>query len=234
MMTAFPNVVSPSVQKTLPYKGNMDFTAVAHVVTVVNPLMVSPKLPVSNLQELIALLKANPGKYSYGSAGVGSPIHLFAEMFNASAGTKSLHVPYKTFQAALIDIASGQIDYGFMTFGAMQQVAIGKMKVMGTPSSQRDPGYPSVLTLDEQGLKGFDTVINYAIVAPKDTPSAIVEKLNTAINAATASEAFAGKVKAVGGVNVLKPMSPAQVTNLLAKEEERWLKLVKEQNIALE
>jgi tripartite-type tricarboxylate transporter receptor subunit TctC len=234
MITAFPNIVSESIQKKLPYKGNLDFAVVAHVVTVANPLMVSPLLPVTNFQEFIALLKANPGKYSYGSAGVGSPIHLFAEMFNAMAGTKSVHVPYKSFQTALIDIGSGQVDYGFMTFSAMQQVALGKMKVLGTPGLQRDPAYPTVATLDEQGLKGFHSVINYAIVAPRGTPRAIVNRLNAAIDTAIASEVFAGKVRAVGGVSVLKPMTPDQVTALLAREEERWQKFVKDQNIALE
>jgi tripartite-type tricarboxylate transporter receptor subunit TctC len=234
MITAFPNIVSESVQKKLPYKGNLDFAVIAHVVTVANPLMVSPLLPVNNFQEFIALLKANPGKYSYGSAGVGSPIHLFAEMFNAAAGTRSLHVPYKSFQTALIDIGSGQVDYGFMTFSAMQQVALGKMKVLGTPGPQRDPAYPTVATLDEQGLKGFNSVINYAMVAPRDTPRAIVDRLNAAINTALASEAFASKVKAVGGVTVLKAMTPAEVTALLAREEARWQKLVKDQNITLD
>ncbi|MES2511098.1 MAG: tripartite tricarboxylate transporter substrate-binding protein [Pseudomonadota bacterium] len=234
MISAFPNVVSSAIQKTLPYKSNLDFAPVAHVVTVANPLMVSTQLPVSTLQEFIALLKANPGRYSYGSSGVGSPIHLFAEMFNATAGTKSLHVPYKSFQTALIDIGSGQIDYGFMTFSAMQQVATGKMKVLGTPGAQRDPAYPAVATLDEQGLKGFNAVINYAMVAPRNTPPAIIARLNAAINAATSSEAFVNKVKAVGGVNILKPMTPAQVSALLAREEERWQKLVRDQGIVVE
>ena len=234
MITAFPNVVSDGVQKKLPYKSNLDFAAIAHVVTVANPLMVSMQLPVSNLQEFIALLKANPGRYSYGSSGVGSPIHLFGEMFNATIGAKSLHVPYKSFQNALIDIGSGQVDYGFMTFSAMQQVSTGKMKVLGTPSMQRDPGYPTVATLDEQGVKGFNAVINYAMVAPRNTPRAIVARLNAAINAATSSDVFASKVKAVGGVSVLKPMTPAQVATLLASEEDRWQKLVKDQHITIE
>jgi len=234
MITALPNIVPASIQKKLPYKGNTDFAAVAHVVTVANPLVVSSKLPVHSVPEFIALLKAHPGKYSYGSSGVGSPIHLFAEMFNAAAGTRSLHVPYKSFQGALMDIGNGQIDYGFMTFSAMQQVAQGRMKMLGHPGVRRDPAYPDVPTLAEQGLKGFDAGINYAIVAPRGTPDQVVARLNAAINAATATEAFADKVRAIGGVSVLKPMTPAQVATLMANEDARWFKLVQEQNISVE
>ncbi|MBI2728200.1 MAG: tripartite tricarboxylate transporter substrate binding protein [Polaromonas sp.] len=234
MVAAFPNIVPQSIQKTLPYKGNLDFAPVAHVATVANPLVVSMNVPANNLHDFIALLKANPGRYSYGSAGVGSPIHLFGEVFNVAAGTKSVHIPYKSFQTALIDIGSGQLDYGFMTFAAMQQVALGKMKVLGTPGAQRDPGYPQVPTLDEQGMKGFTAVINYVIMAPKATPPAIVEKLNAAINAATSSEAYASKVRAAGGVTVQKPMTSAQLAAMLSREEDRWQKVVKDQNITVE
>ena len=108
------------------------------------------------------------------------------------------------------------------------------MKSFGTPGPQRDPGYPDVPTLDEQGLKGFDATINYLIVAPKGMPKPIVDRLNAAINAATSSEAFATKLKAVGGVRVLKNMSPAQTATWLAQDDERYYKLVKDQNIALE
>ena len=226
MISAMPTVVAPSIQKGLPYTGTTDFAAVAHLVTLVNPLLISPTLPVSNLQEFIALLKANPGKYTFGSAGIGSPIHMFAEFFNKEAGTKSIHVPYKTFQTALTDIMTGQIDYGFLNFGSMQFVATGKMKVLGTPGPQRDPGYPAVPTIDEGGLKGFDAVQNYLMVAPKGTPPAIIERLNAAINSITSTDAFANKLKPVGGASVRKPMTPAQVTALLTREDARWSKLV--------
>jgi tripartite-type tricarboxylate transporter receptor subunit TctC len=234
MITAMPNVIAPSIQKSLPYAGNTDFAAVAHVVAVTNLLVTSPGLPVSNLREFIALLKANPGKHSYGSAGIGSPIHLFAELFNREAGARSLHVPYKSFQTALADIMTGQVDYGFMTLGAMQFVSAGKLKALGTPSQQRDPVYGQVPTLDEQGMKGFEAAIHYLLVAPRGTPAAIVERLNAAVGAVTGTEAFAAKVRPVGGVSVLKPMTPAQTTAFFAHEDERWKKLVEDQNIALE
>lgn len=235
MITAMPTVTTPSIQKTLPYTGNTDFTAIAHVSYTAPLLVVSSKLPVSNVNEFIALLKANPGKYSFMSAGIGSPIHLYAEMFNKEAGVKAVHIPYKSFQVGLTDIMAGQVDYGFHTLGSMQHVATGKLKAMGLSSLKRDPGYPDVPTLDEQGLKGFQTLVHYFIVGPKGMPPEIVARLNTAINSVVSSDAYLAKIKPIGGVSPISPpLTAAQTAALNASEDDRWLKLVKEQNIALE
>ena len=234
LMLALPNIPAPSVQKGLPYSGNTDFAAVANVLSVASMVGAGPSLPVSNLKEFIALLKANPGKYTYGSAGVGTPIHLLAEMFNREAGTKTIHVPYKGYVPALTDIIEGRVDYGFMPISAMQFAAGGKLKAIGISASQRDPDHPNLPTLDEQGLKGFDATIDYLVVTTKGTPPPIVERLNGAINAVVVTEAFAAKVRPVGGITISKPMTPAQTAAFIARQDERWLKLVKEANVQLE
>lgn len=236
MLTAMPNMTTPSIQKGLPYKGSTDFTTIAHLCSLGVVLGVSPKLPVSNLAEFIALLKANPGKYSYMSGGVGTPTHLFAEMSNQEAGTKSVHIPYKSGTAGMMDILSGEVDYGYVTFGAATRfIAAGKMKSMGTPSLTRDPAYPNIPTFDEQGLKRFEMRLNYLIVGPNGMPLEIVARLNKAINAAINSDAFASQIKSIGGVGVFKPnLTPTQASALMIREDERWAKLVKDQNIALE
>lgn len=234
MTTVTPNVVAPSIMKGQPYSGIGDFAAVAPLAGVVGLLTVSPKVPANNLKEFIALLKANPGKYSFGSSGVGSALHLFSEMFLRDTGTQALHVPYKTFQNIITDITTGQVDFGFMTFSTMQFVQAGKMKAFGTPGLQRDPAHPDMPTLDEQGVKGFDATINYGIVAPKGTPAAVLERLNAAIAQATAAESFLAKTRPLGGVRSIRRMTPAETQEWLVRDEERYARLVRDQNIALE
>src|SRR5262245_17738253 len=202
LMLALPSVVPPSAQKGLPFSGNTDFAAVANVVSIAALLGVGPGMKSANLKEFIALLKANPGKYTWGSAGIGSPIHLFGELFNQEAGTKSVHVPYKGYVPALTDIMEGRVDFAFMAMSAMQYVPSGKLKPLVISSAQRVADYPDLPTLDEQGLKGFDGSILYLVVTTKGTPQAIVERLNGAINAVIVTEAFAARVKPIGGVTI--------------------------------
>ena len=234
LMLALPNVLPPSVQKGLPFSGNGDFAAVANVLSIASLLGAGPSMSASNLKDFIAILKANPGKHTWGSAGIGSPIHLFGELFNQQAGTKSVHVPYKGYVPALTDIMEGRVDFAFMAMSAMQYVPTGKLKPLGISTAQRVSDYPNLPTLDEQGLKGFDVSVIYLVVTTKGTPQPIVERLNAAINAAIVTDAFAARVKPIGGVTVFKPMTPAQTAAFIAREDERWLKLIKDANIQLE
>jgi tripartite-type tricarboxylate transporter receptor subunit TctC len=234
LMLALPNVMPPSIQKGLPFSGNTDFAAVANVLSIAALLGAGPSMPASNLKDFIALLKASPGKYTWGSAGIGSPIHLFGELFNQQAGTKTVHVPYKGYVPALTDIMEGRVDFAFMAMSAMQYVPSGKLKPLGISSAQRVPDYPNLPTLDEQGIKGFDGSVIYLVVTTKGTPQPIVERLNGAINAAIVTEGFATRVKSIGGVTVSKPMTPAQTAAVIAGDEQRWLKLIKDANIQLE
>lgn len=234
LMLALPNVVPPSVQKGLPYSANTDFAAVANVLSIAALLGVGPSMNVSNLKDFVAALKANPGKHTWGSAGIGSPIHLFGELFNQEAGTKSVHVPYKGYVPALTDIMEGRVDFAFMAMSAMQYVPSGKLKPIGISSAQRVADYPNLPTLDEQGLKGFDSSIIYLVVTTKGTPQPIVERLNAAINAVIVTEAFATRVRPIGGVTISKPLTPAQTAAVIAREDQRWLRLIKDANIQLE
>jgi tripartite-type tricarboxylate transporter receptor subunit TctC len=234
MVSAMPNVIAPGVLKSQNFAGNADFTAIASILSISPVLAVSPSLPVSNLREFIALLKANPGKYMFGSAGVGTPMHMYLEMFNRQAGTQSVHVPYKTLQQIIPDVSSGTVQYSFLPFSTVQLAQSGKMKLLGVAAAKRDPAHPDIPTLDEQGLKGFEGPIHYLVVAPKGTPAPIVDKLNAAINTVLARDTFAGRFKSYGGVSIAKPDTPAHAAQVLKREDERFTALVREGKIPLE
>lgn len=234
MVSAMPNVISPSILKTQNFSGNTDFAAISHVLWVSTVLAVAPTLPVNNLHEFIALLKANPGRYMFGSAGIGTPMHMYLEQFNREAGTSSVHVPYKTLQMIIPDVSNSVVHYSFLPFSVMQFAKEGKMKVLGTTAIRRDPGYAEVPTLDEQGLKGFEGLNHYLIIAPKGTPRPVVEKLNAAINTVLARDSFLAKFKAFGGITIPKPNTPEQAAQVLKREDDRFAALVREGKIPLE
>ena len=234
MISVVPTVIPPQLRKNLPFNRNADFETLGYIASLHNVLTVSPSVPANTLAEFIALLKANPGKYMYGSAGVGSAHHLALEAFNHAAGTSSVHVPYKAFQNIITDVAGGTLQYSFLPLSIHQLAATGKVKILGSNGLKRDPGYPDLKTLNEQGLANFEATVKYVVLTTKGTPAPVVSRLNEAINAAIATEAFANKLKAVGGVEIPKAMTPGQVRELLQTEDTRAMNIVRERNIALD
>jgi len=233
MVQVIPNLIPPSLLKTLPYSGNTGFAAVAPILSIPGVLVTSAKLPVADFKEFVALLKANPGRYSYGSPGVGSPIHAWCEMVNLEAGTKSLHVPFRSYPDMLAQLVSGDVDYAFMQFDSMQFATSGKVKVLGISTATRHPDFPAIPTLDEQGLKGFNVATSFAVVATKETPSEILQRLNAAIFTATAREPFQAKVRPIGA-QVASAATPAQTAEWIAREEEKYARLIREKRITFE
>lgn len=232
LVSAMPNAIPPNLIKGLSYAGNQDFTVIAHSLTFAGMLVVSPQLPVNNLKEFIDLLKASPEKYMYGSAGVGTPLHMFLEQFNRDAGTKSTHVPYKVFTGIIPDVSSNVIHYGFLPVSTYGLVKEGKLKALGVVGAKRDAQLPDIPTLDEQGLKGFDASIQYFIIGPKGMPTDVVNRLNAAINVIQAKPEYQAKYKALGGATVPQNVTAVQASNLLKREDERYSALIKEGRIA--
>lgn len=234
LVSAMPNAIPPNLVKGLNYAGNQDFTVVSHSLSVAGMLTVSPQLPANNMKEFVELLKANPNKYMYGSAGVGTPLHMFLEQFNRDAGTKSTHVPYKVFTGIIPDVSSNVIHYSFLPVGTYGLVKEGKLKSLGFVGPKRDPQLPDIPTLDEQGLKGFDASIQYFVIGPKGMPADVVAKLNAAINGIQAKPEYQAKYKALGGITVPQNVSAAQASALLKREDERYSALIKEGRIAFD
>jgi tripartite-type tricarboxylate transporter receptor subunit TctC len=229
-----PAVVPPSILSSLPYKGIRDFAPVSDIMTIGFILVTAPDVKARTLQDFIAMLKADPEKYSYGSSGISTPIHLMAEMFNKEIGVKTLHVPYKGGNQVQMDLMSDRLTYAFLPTGSMDYVRSGKLKTFGVASEKRDPDYPDLPTLDEGGMRNFKATVRFVLVAPKKTPAEVVDKLNAAANKVIGSEAFFNRVRPVGGVVLSKPATPAQVGARIAEEEGSWDALVKKADIQLE
>jgi tripartite-type tricarboxylate transporter receptor subunit TctC len=180
---AFPFGANPSIYKKLPYDTVKDFSPIIFAGQTPNLLVVRPDLPAQTVAQLIALIKANPGKYSYGSAGIGSSNHLSMEFFNSMAGIKSVHVPYKGSAPMVNDLLGGHIDMAFdNTPNVLPQVNSGKLRALGVSSPKRSSLAAEVPTVSEAGLPGYEVNVWFGIVAPAGVPPEIVEKLNRQIN----------------------------------------------------
>jgi tripartite-type tricarboxylate transporter receptor subunit TctC len=160
-------------------------------------IVVTPAVPATTLKELVAYAKTNPGKLSYGSAGMGSGAHFVGEYFKWLTGTYVVHIPYRSTSAALTDVAGGQVD---MTFDATAKplVDAGKVKALAIVGAQRDPRMPDVPTAEEAGVKGLDFNAWLGLLAPAATPPAVIERLNKAMNAALQDPAVRKRYQDMG------------------------------------
>jgi tripartite-type tricarboxylate transporter receptor subunit TctC len=233
MASVMPNVIPQSLQKNSGFIHNVDFEPIGYVGALDMMLAVPPNSPASNLNEFVAMVKASPGKYVFGSAGLGAPHHMMLEMLNRQAGLNAVNVPYASFQNIILDVSSGQLNYSFLPSSVMQFVAQGKMKVLATTAIKRDSAYPDIKTLEEQGIKGLSGLIKFFIVAPKGTPREILNKLNSAINFVIATDTYAKRVQPVGGVTIPPPMMVEEVTRQFVVEDKRFDQLVKDAGIKL-
>ncbi len=177
-----PISINPAVYKSLPYDPVKDFAPVTMTTAYPYILVVNADLPVKSLQELVALARSKPGAMNYGSTGVGAANHLVAELFNAKAGLKMTHVPYRGTALAVGDLLGGQLT---MVFGdpisVLSQMKAGKLRALAVTSLERSSVAPEVPTVAESGYPGFEALAWHGILAPAKTPPAIVQKLNAEI-----------------------------------------------------
>ncbi len=175
---------NPALVAKLPYDTVKDFAPVSLVALLPSFLVVHPSLPVRSVRELVALAKARPGQLSYASAGNGSLLHLTMERFKAIAGLKILHIPYKGAAPALSDVLGGQLAIMFIPGPpALQHIKSGRIHALGVTNNTRVPMLPDVPTIAESGFPGFELYDWEGIIAPANTPAAIIARLNTEINA---------------------------------------------------
>jgi tripartite-type tricarboxylate transporter receptor subunit TctC len=210
----------------LGYDTVRDFAPVALVASSSLTLAAHPSLPAKNLRELIALAKASPGKFNFGSSGSGTPLHLGGELLNSRAGIKLVHVPYKGAAPALNDVLGGQIELAMVgTPSVLQHIKSGKLNAIGVTSLKRSANAPDVPTLAET-LSGFEVELVYGIVAPAGTPREVVARLNTELvkllEAADTRERLAAQ-----GFEV-RTSSADQLGAYIRAEIARWAPIVKE------
>lgn len=226
-------VVLPVTKQKLSYSVSKDFVPVGVVAKSPNLLLVSPRLPVSSLQELVAYAKQNPGKLNFASSGNGTITHLIGEMFKVQSGIDVVHVPYRTGVQAFTELTEGQIHFAFDTIvWSLPHVQGGTLKGFGITSAQRSEVAPEIPTVAEQGLSGFEGVTWYAIMAPAATPEPVMTKLRSALSAALNDPSTKEKVKKFGAVAGYG--GPEEYQSLLATETAKWERVVKEGNIKVQ
>lgn len=180
-----PISINPAVYKTLPYDPLKDFAPVTMTTAYPYIMVVNPALGVKTLQEFVALARSKPGELNYGTTGVGAANHLVTELFDSKAGIRMTHIPYRGTALAVTDLIAGQVQVVFADpISALQHISAGTLLALAVTSKERSPVAPTVPTIAESGYPGFDAIAWHGILAPANTPPAIVRKLNTEIVAA--------------------------------------------------
>ena len=220
-----PNINAPMMAKKPPYRVD-DFTPI--VFFGYTPLIIAahPSFPAKNPKELIAALKASPGKYTWGSSGNGSSLHIGLALFQLATGTDVVHVPYKGSAPALTDLVGGQIQLMHTTkVSADGQIKAGRVRILGVASAKRSQALPDVPTLAESGIKDAEAVTWFGMAAPARTPRGIVDKLNAASNKVLAMPDVRKRLED-DGVDV-QGGTPEEFTRFIKKETGRIEKLLK-------
>lgn len=224
---------SPATRK-LPYDPIKDFTPIAMIGGTPNVLVITADLPVNNVKDFVAYLRANPGKLSYGSAGPGSLTHLTMELFKQQVDNSFItHIPYRGIAPAFTDLISGQTQAMFPGLAAaMPHIRSGRVRPLAVTGLQRHPQLKDIPTLDELGYKGFDAMQWYGVVGPAGIPAAVVKQLNETLNSVLTAPDLREKL-AVEAVEPM-PMSVQQFADYMRTDIARWTKLARERNIQLD
>ena len=223
---SFLAATNPGMFAKLPYDFERDFRPIMHQVSALNILAVSPALPVKSVQELIAHAKANPDKLSYGISAFGASNHLSIELLKMTTGARLVTVSYKAIQQAIADATAGQIHVVCDNMGSiMPHVKAGRMRGLGVTSPQRSPAMPELPTVAEQGLPGYEIMPWSGYVVPKQTPTAIVMRLNVEFNKALASRPVTERMAAIGSIP--KGGTPEQFGEHVRRETAKWGKVIR-------
>ena len=225
-------VVLPAVKTVPPYDALKDFTPIAEIGTVTFVLVAHPSVAANDVKELIAKARANPGKLSFASFGMGSTNHLLGELFMRKSGTDLLHVPYKGSAAAATDLVAGEVKLSFdTTTVAIPLVQSGKLKALGLLSPQRSDAAPGVPTLTESGV-ALSVIGWVGVVGPRGMPAPIVERLNKAINKVLAMPAIIDSFKERGVAVVAA--TPDQFGRFIQSEVAEWTQVVKDAGVKID
>jgi tripartite-type tricarboxylate transporter receptor subunit TctC len=217
----------------VPYDPVNDFIPISLIATNDVVIVINPKLPPRTPAELIAYLKADPGKLQYGSSGIGAPTHLAAELFKSRIGADMIHVPYKGDSAAVMDVVSGTVDMSFSTVSAtISLIRGGKLRPIAMTGLVRSQSLPDVPTLDESGLKGFNADTWIGLFAPAHTPTPIITRLYEATKISLADPDV--REKLIAGGNNIVGSNTQEFTAFLAAESKKWGDVVRAGSIKLE
>lgn len=225
--------MNPALMQRMPFDPQKDFSSISLLGTTSLMLAVNPNVPVNNVQELIKLLRAKPGRLSYASSGSGSPQHMSAEMFKSVTGTSIVHIPYRGAAPAIADVVGGQVEVIFGVVNqVLPQVRAGRLRGLAVTSSKRLASAPELPTLEESGVKSYESEIWLGLAAPANTPAAIIEKINQDVRKAMEQPDVASKLSGQG-VDILLS-SPDQMSQRAALDLQRWTAIIKKMGIKSE
>jgi tripartite-type tricarboxylate transporter receptor subunit TctC len=228
------NAIAPSLFPKLPYDVIKDFAPVTLAASVPHIITVHPSLPVATIKELIAYLKARPGKLTFPSAGNGSTPHLAGEMFKSLAGVEIIHVPYKGTGQSMQDLLSGQHLVGFDTMPASAQyVRSGKLRALAVTGSRRVAEFPDLPTAEEAGVPGYQLTTWYGVFAPAGTPPAIVNKLHADVARAMEAPDTRERLASIG-VDDTVTRTPEEFAVIVRNDTARYAKLVKDAGLKID
>lgn len=218
--------ILPHLRKGLPYDTLRDFQPVSLISVGPFVLMAHPSVPAKNIQELIALAKAQPGKLNYASAGNGVANHLAGELFKQMAGVDIVHVPYKGAPQAVSDVLAGHMQLMFNSIAPIvPHIKSGKIRVLGVASAQRSPQMPELPTIAESGVPGFEAVNWFGMFAPAKTPRTIVNRVNAAVAGTIKSPDMQARFIALGADPV--GSSVEEFTAYVRRDMEKYARIVK-------
>ena len=217
--------VNPHMYAKMPFDAKKDLAPITNLASGPQVLVVHPAVPAKNVKELVALAKSKPGQLNFGSAGIGSQVHMAAEAFVYAAGIEAQHIPYKGEAVAFTDLAGGQVQFMVGNIaGATGHIQSGRIRALGVTSAKRSPQLPDVPTVAEAGLPGFENTGWFGFMAPAGTPKAIIDKIHADTVKVLADQEVKDRLTQLGMAPVGN--SPADFTKEIAVEYERWGKVV--------
>ncbi len=233
MATTGVMAINGYLYKNMSYSADRDLIPVSYTSLIANILVVAPPVTANSVSDLVAMAKSKPGALTFASSGAGSSTHLSAELFKSMAGIDILHVPYRGSAQALTDVIAGQVTMLFdnapSSIGFVQQ---GKLRALAVTSKKRLPNLPDVPTVDEAGIKDYESLSWSGIVAPAGTPKPVIDKLNQAIGRVLKMDDVKQRFAALGVEPVGGP--PEDFSRHIRTESDKWGKLIKSANISIE
>ena len=225
--TVGTHAINESLYSKLNFEPRKDFAPVTLFAMVPNVVVVHPSVKAESIQELIALLKANPGKINYASSGNGTSIHLSAELFKTMTGTEMTHIPYRGSAPAVTDLLAGTVSVMFDNLpSAMPHIKAGKLRALAVTSAKRSPSLSDVPTVAEAGVPGYEASSWFGLVAPADTPKSIIDKTQQAVAEALKQPEVREKLSAQGAEPVGN--TPEEFARFIEAETEKWGKVVRD------
>ncbi len=232
LIASSSNTINATLYDKLNFVFLRDIAAVAGIISLPFVMVVNPSVPAKTVPEFIAHAKANPGKMSFGSPGIGTPGHVSGELFKMMTGVEMIHIPYRGGGAVVSDLLGGQVQVLFgSTSLTVEQVRAGKLRALAVTGATRWEGLPDIPTVADF-VSGYEATSLFGLGAPKQTPAAIIERLNREINAALDDPNLKTRLVDLGGT--LLAGSPADFGKLMSDDTEKWGKVIRAANIKTE